>query len=79
MNRAARRRRAATAARQPQYQREYRQRAKHGEMMLRILVGPKVIDALIARGLSDQDSRDRTIVARELADVLEQWTQQWLR
>jgi hypothetical protein len=65
--------------RQPQWQRDYRQRQKRGEAMLRIRVGPKVVEALLVRGMGDGDSLDPKKVAAELAVVLEQWAAVWLK
>jgi hypothetical protein len=71
--------RRPAVARQSQYQREHRQRKARGEEMIRIRIGPRIVEALLARGLPDQDSRDRKKVAAELAEVLDQWANEWLK
>jgi hypothetical protein len=58
-------------------QRRYRQRQNAGEAVYRIAVKPVVIEALLARGMSEADSLDRARVAAELALVLAQWAAYW--
>jgi hypothetical protein len=71
---------ARRVSRQPRYQREYRQRRRRGEEMPRIKIGPRVIEALlVSQRLSDEASRDLRKVAAELAEVLEQWANEWLK
>jgi len=67
------------ANRQPQYQREYRQRQNRGEKVLRIRIGPRVIEALLVRGMSDEDSRNPKKLAAELGEVLGIWAAEWLK
>jgi hypothetical protein len=59
-------------------QRLYRQRVRRQEAVHRVLVGPRVIEALIERGMSEAESRNREAVSRELSIVLQQWAERWL-
>jgi hypothetical protein len=59
-------------------QRRYRQRQRTGEAVYRVLVEPRVIWALIKRGMSEADSRNREAVSRELSTVLQQWAKHWV-
>jgi len=69
-------RRAADAHRQAQW----RRRQRDGVHVYRIEVGHDAIEALIVSGcMSEAEALDQRAVARELADVIEQWAQRWLR
>ena len=59
-------------------QRRYRQRQHRREAVHRVLVGPRVIEALIKRGMTDAESRNREAVSRELSIVLQQCAKRWV-
>jgi hypothetical protein len=57
--------------------RRYRQR--HGlEHIYPVPAGGVVMEALLDRGLSEADSRNRTKVGAELGVLLLQWAKRWL-
>lgn len=71
-------RRAATV-RQRTYQREYRQRQKHGVEMRRVAISRDVLEALlISTRCSEADLFNAKKVSGELADVLQEWAARWL-
>ena len=77
----AERREASTPAPSPaaRAQRRYRQHQKCGEQVLPVLIGPRVVEAMLASGrLEDVASRNRRKVAAEAAAVLEEWAAIWL-
>jgi len=60
-------------------QRRYRQRCRNGESVVSVKITADVIVALLRRGLSESDSRDRQKLADELSEVLGQWAAEWLK
>jgi hypothetical protein len=57
--------------------RRYRKRRANNEEVCPVPVRPRVLEALIDRGLPEVESRDRRKVAEELAIVLDLWAERW--
>jgi hypothetical protein len=58
--------------------RSRRHRKREGrEWVYLVPVNCRVLEALIDRGLSEADSRDRKKVAIELSHLLAQWAERW--
>lgn len=61
-------------------QRLYRKRDCNGERVFPVVVGGRVIEALLASGrLTDKASRNRKKVSQQLAAVLAAWAGRWLK
>ena len=57
--------------------RRYRRRQANDEEVCPVPVRRRVLEALLDRGLSEADSRDRSKVGEELGCVLGQWAERW--
>ena len=60
-------------------QRAYRRRVRHGERVIPVKIGDRVLEALMRRGLPEADNEQLETVARELSVVLDQWADAWLK
>jgi hypothetical protein len=58
--------------------REQRQRQRDGVRCYQVPVHHRVVEALLARGLTEEEAHDPKKVARELGIVLMQWSERWL-
>jgi hypothetical protein len=57
---------------------EHRSRAREGVWRcVQTPIHARVLEAMIDRGLSDEDSHSPRAVAREAGDVLRQWANRW--
>jgi hypothetical protein len=45
--------------------------------VFRVTISDRVLLALLDRGMTDTASRNRTMVAAELSQLLEQWAERW--
>jgi hypothetical protein len=57
--------------------RRYRKRQASNEEICPTPVRPRVLDAMLDRGLSEADSRDRRKVGEEAAGILDLWAEHW--